>query len=168
MFNSTAYLAGLGNSVGAKRGCFGWSWSTKELALFNLGFDSKLRSCDLLGLRVRDICHGSQVASRAIVMQQKTHRPVQFEITPATRECVEAWMREAALGPEDYVFPSRIHGSPLIGTRQYARILHGWVNNIGLDTTAYGTHSMRRSKASMIYKKTKNLRAFGFSRQIPR
>jgi site-specific recombinase XerC len=132
---------------------------TKELALFNLGFDSKLRGCDLLGLRVRDICHGSQVASRAIVMQQKTHRPVQFEITPATRECVEAWMREAALGPEDYVFTSRIHGSPHIGTRQYARILHGWVKDIGLDTTAYGTHSMRRSKASMIYKKTKNLRA---------
>jgi hypothetical protein len=53
----------------------------RELALFNLGVDSKLRACDLLQLRVRDICHGDRVANRAVVMQQKTHRPVQFEIT---------------------------------------------------------------------------------------
>ncbi|HQR98227.1 MULTISPECIES: tyrosine-type recombinase/integrase [Comamonadaceae] len=132
---------------------------SKELALFNLGFDSKLRGCDLVGLRVRDVCHGAQVAHRAMVMQQKTHRPVQFEITPTTRESVEAWIREAGLRSDDHLFPSRIHASSHIGTRQYARILHGWVGDIGLDTTAYGTHSMRRSKASMIYKKTKNLRA---------
>ena len=132
---------------------------TKHLALFNLGFDSKLRGCDLVSLRVRDICHGSQVASRGIVMQHKTHRPVQFEITPTTRESLEAWIGQARLRSEDYLFPSRIHGSPHIGTRQYARILHGWISDIGLDTTEYGTHSMRRSKASMIYKKTKNLRA---------
>ena len=132
---------------------------TKELALFNLGFDSKLRGCDLVSLRVSDVCHGSQVAHRAIVMQRKTHRPVQFEITPTTRESLESWMKEAGLGQEDYLFPSRIHASPHICTRQYARILHHWVTELGLDTTAYGTHSMRRSKASMIYKKTKNLRA---------
>lgn len=131
----------------------------KELALFNLGFDSKLRGCDLVALHVRDVCHGTQVASRAMVMQQKTHRPVQFEITPTTRESVEAWIRKAGLRPDDYLFPSRVHASAHVGTRQYARILHGWVKEIGLDDTAYGTHSMRRSKASMIYKKTKNLRA---------
>lgn len=107
----------------------------KDLALFNLGFDSKLRGCDLVSLRVRDICRGSQVASRAIVMQRKTHRPVQFEITPTTRESLEAWIGQAGLRSEDYLFPSRLHGSPHIGTRQYARILHGWVSDIGLDTS---------------------------------
>lgn len=131
----------------------------KELALFNLGFDSKLRGCDLVALRVRDVCHGVQVANRGTVMQQKTHRPVQFEITQTTRESVAAWIREAGLKSEDFLFPSRLHASAHIGTRQYARILHHWVQDIGLDTTEYGTHSMRRSKASMIYKKTKNLRA---------
>jgi integrase len=94
-----------------------------------------------------------------MVMQQKTHRPVQFEITPTTRESVEAWIREAGLKSEDFLFQSRMHASAHIGTRQYARILHHWVQDIGLDSTEYGTHSMRRSKASMIYKKTKNLRA---------
>ena len=131
----------------------------RELALFNLGFDSKLRGCDLVALRVRDVCHGSKVESRAMVMQRKTQRPVQFEITATTREAVDAWIHHAGLKSEDYLFPSRLHDSPHISTRQYARILHRWVGDIGLDTTAFGTHSMRRSKASMIYKKTKNLRA---------
>lgn len=131
----------------------------RELALFNLAFDSKLRGCDLVALRVRDVCHGDRVAPRAMVMQSKTQRPVQFEITAVTRSAVEAWIRQARLSSDDHLFPSRIHDAPHIGTRQYARILHGWVSELGLDTTAYGTHSMRRSKASMIYKKTKNLRA---------
>ena len=131
----------------------------KELALFNLGFDSKLRGCDLVALRVRDICHGDRVSSRAMAMQRKTQRPVQFEITQPTREAVEAWIQDAKLRSEDYLFPSRIHESLHIGTRQYGRILHGWIEEIGLDPTAYGTHSMRRSKASLIYKKTKNIRA---------
>ncbi len=132
---------------------------TKDLALFNLGFDSRLRGCDLVSLRVRDVCHGSQVANRATVMQQETHRPVQFEITPVTRDSLEGWIRNASLRSEDYLFPSRLHASNHIGTCQYAHILHDWVSDIGLDATNYGTHSMRRSKASMIYKKTKNLRA---------
>jgi integrase len=131
----------------------------RELALFNLGFDSKLRGCDLVALRVQDVCHGDKVTSRAMVMQRKTHRPVQFEITQPTRDAVEEWINSNRLKGGDYLFPSRIHDSPHIGTRQYARILHGWVKEIGLDPAAYGTHSMRRSKASMIYKKTKNLRA---------
>ncbi len=131
----------------------------RELALFNLGFDSKLRGCDLVSLRVRDVCHGERVATRAMVMQRKTQRPVQYEITSPTREAVEAWIRLAGLKSEDFLFPSRIHASAHIGTRQYARILHGWISEVGLDTTAYGTHSMRRTKASLIYKRTKNLRA---------
>jgi site-specific recombinase XerC len=84
----------------------------RELALFNLGIDSKLRGCDLVALKVRDICHGEQVASRAIVMQHKTQRPVQFEITPATREAVQAWIKLAELKSDEFPFPSRIHESP--------------------------------------------------------
>src|SRR5882762_5715398 len=94
---------------------------TRELALFNLGIDSK----------VRDICHGDRVAARACVLQHKAQRPVQFEITPPAREAAEAWIRKAKLQRGDYLFPSRIHKSTHIGTRQYARILHGWVQEIG-------------------------------------
>ena len=97
----------------------------RELALFNLGIDSKLRGCDLVKLKVRDICHGNQVASRAIVMQQKTQRPVQFEITAPTRDVLQSWISQAQLKPDDYLFPSRLHESPHVGTRQYARILNG-------------------------------------------
>jgi integrase len=131
----------------------------RDLALFDLGLDSKLRGCDLMKLKVRDICHGEQVAARATVMQQKTQRPVQFEITPSTREAVAAWIKQKHLRSEDYLFPSRIHNSPHLGTRQYARVLDGWVNEIGLDSSAYGTHSIRRTKASLIYRRTKNIRA---------
>ena len=131
----------------------------RELALFDLGIDSKLRACDLVKLRVRDVCHGEHVASRASVLQQKTQRPVQFEITAPTREAVETWIKTAGLKSENYLFPSRIHNSPHLGTRQYARILDGWLAAIGLDPTGYGTHSMRRTKASLIYRRTKNLRA---------
>jgi integrase len=131
---------------------------TRELALFNLAIDSKLRFCDLVKLRVRDVCHGSVVATRAMVMQQKTQRPVQFEITEQTRESLLAWIRDANRRSDDYLFPSRIHGSPHLSTRQYARIVGGWVREIGLDSSAYGTHTMRRTKASLIYRRTKNLR----------
>lgn len=131
----------------------------RELALFDLGIDSKLRGCDLVKLRVRDICHGDQVASRAIVVQQKTQRPVQFEMTPPTRDAVQKWIKQAGLRSDDFLFPSRIHESPHLGTRQYARILEGWVEELGLDPSAYGTHSIRRTKATLIYRRTKNLRA---------
>ena len=131
----------------------------RELALFNLGIDSKLRGCDLVGLKVRDICHGGQVASRAMVMQHKTQRPVQFEITPPTRDAVQKWIKEAELKSDDFVFPSRIRDSPHLGTRQYARILEHWVEELGLDPADYGTHSMRRTKATLIHRRTKNLRA---------
>ena len=99
----------------------------RELALFNLGIDSKLRGCDLVGLKVRDACHGDQVASRAMMMQHKTQRPVQFEITQTTRDAVQKWTKKAGRRSEDFLFPSRIHDSPHLGTRQYARILETWV-----------------------------------------
>ena len=127
--------------------------------MFNLAIDSKLRACDLTKLRVRDVCHGEHVASRATIMQQKTQRPVQFEITEQTRESVAAWIRLAGLHATDFLFPSRIHDSPHLSTRQYARLVHQWIASIGLDDTAYGTHSMRRTKVSLIYRRTKNLRA---------
>lgn len=132
---------------------------TRQLAMFNLAIDSKLRGCDLVALRVQDIAHGAQVAPRAIIMQRKTQRPVQFEITEQTRDALAAWIAKAHLKPEQYLFSSRVHASPHITTRQYARIVHQWVASIGLDPSAYGTHTMRRTKATLIYRRTKNLRA---------
>src|SRR5438309_5978553 len=132
---------------------------SRELALFNLAIDSKLRGCDLVGLRVRDMVQGSHVAARAIVMQRKTQRPVQFEITEQTRDAVAAWIAAAHLKPEQSLFPSRVSASPHLSTRQYSRIVGSWVNSIGLDAAAYGTHSLRRTKATLIYRRTRNLRA---------
>ncbi|MGE7990321.1 tyrosine-type recombinase/integrase [Pseudomonas sp. NPDC089554] len=132
---------------------------TRDLALFDLAIDSKLRACDLTKLRVRDVAHGEHVSSRAIVMQQKTQRSVQFEITEQTRLALEAWINQAQLHNEDCLFPSRLHASMHLSTRQYARIVKAWVKEIGLDPAMYGTHTMRRTKASLIYRRTKNLRA---------
>ena len=131
----------------------------RALALFNTAIDSKLRACDLVKLRVTDVAHGDQIASRTIVMQQKTHRPVQFEITESTKQSLRDWITTGRLRSDAYLFPSRVSTSPHLSTRQYARILHRWVAEIGLDGPAYGTHSMRRTKASLIYRRTKNLRA---------
>ena len=131
----------------------------RDLALLDLAIDSKLRSCDLVTLRVRDIFHGDRVASRAVVMQRKTRRPVQFEITDPTRQVVASWVGRAQLRPDDYLFPSRCRRPEHITTRQYARIVKAWIREIGLDEAAYGTHSLRRTKAALIYRRTKNLRA---------
>jgi integrase len=131
----------------------------RDLALFNLAIDSKLRACDLVKLKVRDISHGDRVTSRAIVMQQKTGRPVQFEITEQTRKSVTDWVKASELKSDAFLFPSRIHDSLHLSTRQYARIVNDWVEEIGLDPTSYGTHTMRRTKPTLIYRRTKNLRA---------
>ena len=131
----------------------------RELALFNLAIDSKLRGCDLVGLRVHDVVHGNRVAARAIVMQRKTQRPVQFEINEQTRDAIANWIAGAHLRPEQFLFPSRVSESPHLSTRQYSRIVGSWVAAIGLDPAAYGTHSLRRTKATLIYRRTKNLRA---------
>lgn len=133
--------------------------AVRDLALFNLAIDSKLRGCDLVSLRVRDVTHGNQVLPRALVVQQKTQRPVQFELTEPTRSAVGAWLEKACLRPEQCLFPSRLSAYPHISTRQYARMVHQWAAAAGLDPTIYGTHSMRRTKVTLIYKRTKNLRA---------
>ena len=132
---------------------------TRGLALFNLAIDSKLRGCDLVKLKVSDVVHGDRTMNRATVMQQKTHQPVQFEITEETREAVDAWIAKAGLRAGDYLFPSRAKAAPHLTTRQYARIVHQWIDGLGLDPANYGTHSLRRTKASPIYQRTKNLRA---------
>jgi len=135
------------------------SKQTRDLALFNLAIDSKLRSCDLVKIRVRDVTHGAAVSRRAMVMQQKTRQPVQFEITEQTRESIGSWINSAELMSDDYLFKSRNRLSCHLSTRQYARLVDNWVRAIGLDSGEYGTHSMRRTKASLIYRRTKNLRA---------
>jgi len=109
---------------------------TRELALFNLAIDSKLRGCDLVAFRVHDVVQGSHVANRAIVIQKTTQRPVQFEITEQTRDAVGAWIATAHLKPEQFVFPSRVTKSPHLSTRQYSRIVGSWVESIGLDPAA--------------------------------
>ncbi|MBT0587942.1 tyrosine-type recombinase/integrase [Alteromonas oceanisediminis] len=134
------------------------SGNTRDLALFNLAIDSKLRGCDLVALKRGDVAHSNRVLNRATVMQKKTHSPVTFEITDKTRSALERWFAEADIRHDEYIFQSRLHDSPHIGTRTYARIVQGWVQSIGLDPADYGTHSLRRTKASLLYKMRHNLR----------
>jgi integrase len=115
---------------------------TRDLALFSLAIASKLRGCDLVGLRVCDIAQGGRVATRAIVMQRKTHRPVQFELTEQTREAVRAWITQAKRTGDQCLFPSRLHASPHLSTRQYAKIVDAWVSSVGLEPNEYGTHAV--------------------------
>ena len=131
----------------------------RDLAMFNLAIDSKLRGCDLVSLKIDDLCVGGRLRDRATIIQKKTGRPVQFELTDQTRASVEDWLAILKIRDGRFLFPSRVHEEPHISTRQYARIVHGWVRSAGLDDSAYGTHSMRRTKAAQIYKKTGNLRA---------
>jgi integrase len=132
---------------------------TRDLALFNLAIDSKLRGSDLVRLKVVDIAHAGRVSRRAMVLQQKTGRPVQFEISKQTREAVSAWITKKRLAPYHFLFPSRMRRYEHISTRQYSRLLKSWVANIDLDPAIYATHSLRRTKATLIYRRTKNLRA---------
>ncbi len=131
----------------------------RELAMFNLAIDSKLRCCDLMSLRVRDIAHGKTIQSRALVVQQKTNRTVQFEITKDTRDSLVGWIEKRGLTGCDFLFPGRSSTQTHLTTRQYARIVDTWVESIGLDTCDYGTHTMRRTKPTLIYRRTGNLRA---------
>src|SRR5277367_1569248 len=138
----------------------------RDLALFNLAIDSKLRGCDLVKLRVDDVCAGDRVRDRTMVIQKKTGRPVQFEITEQTRASIQAWLPNVDARNGKYLFPSRFKAHLHLSARQYARIVHAWVESAGLDGSAYGTHSMRRTKATQIYKKTGNLRAVQLLRVI--
>lgn len=113
----------------------------------------------MVKLRVSDVSHGRQMASRVMVMRQKTGRLVQFEITQSTREAVQAWITHADLKASDFLFASRVSDSPHLSTRQYARIAHRWVEEAGLEPGSYGTHTMRRTKASLTYGRTRSLRA---------
>jgi integrase len=133
--------------------------AVRDLALFNLAIDSKLRACDLVTILVADVAISARIRDRAIIVQRKTGRPVQFELTDQTREAVAAWVGSRRLGERDYLFPSRVHAKPHLSTRQYGRIVERRVSSIGLDPKRYGTHSMRRTKAAHIYTKTGNLRA---------
>jgi len=131
----------------------------RDLALFNLAIDSKLRACDLVKLRIDEVCSGPMVRDRATVVQKKTGRPVQFEITEQTRASLEVWLQILRTTGSLYLFPSRLHARPHLSTRQYSRLVHRWVDSIGLKSIFYGTHSMRRTKVTQIYRKTGNLRA---------
>ncbi|WP_378952670.1 tyrosine-type recombinase/integrase [Mesorhizobium sp. ANAO-SY3R2] len=131
----------------------------RDRALFDLAIDSKLRGCDLVKVRIRDLVAGPEIRTRAIVVQQKTGRPVQFEITSGVRASLLAWLERRSGTVDDYAFPSRINHAHHMSTRQYARLVDEWVTAIGLRPEEYGTHSLRRTKASMIYKATGNLRA---------
>ena len=110
----------------------------RDLALFNMALDSKLRACDLLNLRVLDVSNGEEINSRATVLKKKTGRPVQFEITQKTRKSTSAWIKKASLTGSDFLFPSRIQTSQHLSTRQYSRMLSSWMASIGRDPTAFG------------------------------
>ena len=131
----------------------------RDRALFDLAIDGKLRGCDVVKMRIGDVVAGGHTRDRAIVIQQKTKRPVQFEIVEPARRTLLAWLERRGGTLNDYVFPSRNDYMKHMSTRQYARLLREWVTGIGLQAEEYGTHSLRRTKASIIYKATGNLRA---------
>jgi len=159
-----------GKMVGAKpplRPKHVWSIRTKlqveerarDLALFNLAFDSKLRGCDLVALKVDDVAPGGYSVDRATVRQKKTGRPVKFELSEATRQAVDDYLRAAGKRAGNYLFAGRRGPERNLSTRQYARLVSTWIASIGLDPRLFGTHSLRRTKATLIYRRTGNLRA---------
>ena len=132
---------------------------TRDLALFNMAIDSKLRGCDLVRLKVTDVFVAGRVKERTSILQTKTGQPVQFEITEGTRKSLNSWLGDPAMVGSDYLWPGRFHEPDHISTRQYARLVKELVSSIGLEPSAFGTHSLRRTKVAQIYKKTGNLRA---------
>lgn len=131
----------------------------RDRALFDLALDSKLRGCDLVKIKIGDVVSGAEIRTRSIVIQQKTGRPVQFELTSDVRASLLAWLERRGGAADDYVFPSRIERMGHLSARQYARLVEEWVTAIGLRRAEYGTHSLRRTKAAMIYRATGNIRA---------
>jgi integrase len=131
---------------------------TRDLALFNLAIDSKLRGCDIVSIKVEDVAPRGYTVDRATIRQRKTGRPVKFEVTEQTRQAVDDLLAASRSVPSDYLFRGRRRGGHLT-TRQYARLLGEWLSSIGLDPSLFGTHSLRRTKATLIYRKTGNLRA---------
>ena len=158
-----------GRQVGAKRALkVKQIWSIRffldregrmrDRALFDLAIHSKLRGCGLVKIKIGTLVAGPTIRSRSMVIQQKTGRPVQFEITSDTRASLPAWLERRGGTIGDFAFPSRVNADRHLSTRQYARLVDEWVTAIGLTPQEYGTHSLRRTKAS-IYKATGNLRA---------
>ncbi|MBR0738184.1 tyrosine-type recombinase/integrase [Bradyrhizobium liaoningense] len=143
-----------------------WSIRTKlqvegrmrDLALFNVAIDSKLRGRDVVALKVDDLAPGGYSADRATVRQRKTGRPVKFELTESTRQAIDDYLRVTGKTSGKYLFTGR-RVSRHMTTRQYARLLSRWLAGIGLDPHLFGTHSLRRTKATLIYRRTGNLRA---------
>ena len=131
----------------------------RDLALFNLAIDSKLRGCDVLALKVDDIAPAGATLLRALCRQRKTGRPVKFELTEATRQAVDGYLKVFSRMPGEYLFPGRRGREHHLTTRQYARLVSQWAVSIGLDPLLFGTHSLRRTKATLIYRRTGNLRA---------
>ena len=132
---------------------------TRDLALFNLAIDSKLRGCDVVSLKVEDVAPHGYAIDRATVRQRKTGRSVKFEITEQTRQVVDAYLKINRNKPGDFLFTGRRGPDRCLTTRQYARLLSEWIAGIGLDPSLFGTHSIRRTKATLIYRRTGNLRA---------
>ena len=132
---------------------------TRDLAMFNLAIDSKLRGCDVVALKVEDVAPSGYTLDRATVRQKKTGQPVRFEMTEQTRQSVDDYIRAAGKKPGEFLFIGRHGPGQCMTTRQYARLVSGWVGSIGLDPRLFGTHSLRRTKATLIYRRTGNLRA---------
>jgi integrase len=132
---------------------------TRDLAMFNLAIDSKLRGCDVMALKVEDIAPNGYAIDRATVRQKKTGRPVKFELTDQTRQAVDDYLKAAGKKPGEFLFTRRRGIGQCMTTRQYARLVSGWLASIGLDPRLFGTHSLRRTKATLIYRRTGNLRA---------
>ena len=127
--------------------------------MFNLAIDSKLRACDVVGLKVEDVGPNGYATDRATVRQRKTGQPVRFELTEQTRQAVDEYLRAAGKKPGDFMFSGRRGPDRSMTTRQYARLVSEWIASIGLDPHVFGTHSLRRTKATLIYRRTGNLRA---------
>jgi integrase len=144
-----------------------WSIRTKlqidervrELAMFNLAIDSELRGCDVVALKVEDVAPGGYALDRATVRQKKTGQPVRFELTEITRQAIDGYISASGMKTGQFLFPGRRGAARSISTRQYARLVSAWIAGIGLDPHLFGTHSLRRTKASLIYRRTGNLRA---------
>lgn len=132
---------------------------SRDLALFNLAIDSKMRGCDVVALRISDVAPAGHAVDRATVRQRKTGHPVRFELTNQTRQSVDDYLRERGEKAGEFLFPGRRGPGRSLSTRQYARLLSKWIANIGLDPRLFGTHSLRRTKATVIYRHTGNLRA---------
>ena len=149
-----------------------WSIRTKlqiegrvrDLAMFNLAIDSKLRGCDVVAIRVEDVAAGGSAADRATVRQKKTGQPVRFELSEQTRQAIDDYLKAVNKRPGEFLFTGRRGANASMTTRQYARLVSDWIGSVGLDPRLFGTHSLRRTKATLIYRRTGNLRAVQLSR----